>query len=146
MTWQTIKIPDILDHNQAFSVRFSYHHLNFGPFEKRTHINHLNTRLVQDSDGYRNYNGGSNTKRVQYSKGGMRSEFEWCLVFEWLIKWRSFCQKKHSRSEKHGNFLGILNINGTCDQFNTAFMPKFVLQNAKKNYRNCQNGQQKHLN
>ena len=31
---------------------FSDHHLNTGPFDNRTQINHSNTRLVQYSDGY----------------------------------------------------------------------------------------------
>ena len=46
-TWRTIQIQDISDHNQAFSVRFSDHHLNTGPFDNPTHIYHLNTRLVR---------------------------------------------------------------------------------------------------
>ena len=31
-------IPDILDHKQAFSVRFLDNHLNTGPFDNRTQI------------------------------------------------------------------------------------------------------------
>ena len=38
--------------NWLFSVRFSDHHLNTEPFDNRTQIYHLNTRLVQFSDGY----------------------------------------------------------------------------------------------
>ena len=35
-----------------FSVRFSDHHLNTKPFDNQTQIYHLNTKLVQYSDGY----------------------------------------------------------------------------------------------
>ena len=52
MTWRTIQIQDILDHKQAFSVWFSDHHLNTGQFDNRTQICHLNTRLIQYSDGF----------------------------------------------------------------------------------------------
>ena len=38
--------------NRLFSVRFSDHHLNTWPFDNRTQMYHLNTRLVQYSDGY----------------------------------------------------------------------------------------------
>ena len=38
--------------NRLFSVRFSDHHLNTGPFDNQTQIYHLNTRLVRYSDGY----------------------------------------------------------------------------------------------
>ena len=51
VAWRTIQIPNILDHKQAFSVRFSDHHLNTRPFENPTHIYHLSTRLVRYSDG-----------------------------------------------------------------------------------------------
>ena len=37
--------------NKFFSLRFSYHP-NIGPFDNRTQIYHLNTRLVQYSNGY----------------------------------------------------------------------------------------------
>ena len=40
--------------NRLFSVRFSDHHLNTGPFDNWTLIYHLNTRLVSYSDGYCN--------------------------------------------------------------------------------------------
>ena len=43
----TIRFRDILEHKQAFSVQFSDHHSNTGPFANRTHIYHLNTRLVR---------------------------------------------------------------------------------------------------
>ena len=43
-------IPDMLDHKQALSVRFSDHNWNIGPFDNRTQIYYLNTRLVQYSD------------------------------------------------------------------------------------------------
>ena len=52
MTWPTIGKLDILDHKQAFSVRFSDHHLNTGPFDNPTQIYHLNTTLVGHPDGY----------------------------------------------------------------------------------------------
>ena len=54
MTWLTIWIPDTLDHNLAFSVRFSNHHLNTGAFDNWTQIYLLNTRLVWYSDVYCN--------------------------------------------------------------------------------------------
>ena len=39
--------------NRLFSVRFSNHHLNTGPFDNRKHLYHWNTRLVWwYSDGY----------------------------------------------------------------------------------------------
>ena len=50
--WWTIWIPYILNHKQAFSVRFSEHHSNTGLFDYRTHIYHSNTRIVRYSDGY----------------------------------------------------------------------------------------------
>ena len=52
MTWQTIWVLDILDHKPDFFVRFSDHHWSTGPFDNRTQIYHLNTRLVRYSDGY----------------------------------------------------------------------------------------------
>ena len=42
----------ILNHKLDFLVRFSDRHLNTGPFDNQTQIYHLNTRLVQYSDGY----------------------------------------------------------------------------------------------
>ena len=33
VTWQTFRIPDIFDHKQGFSVRFSDPHSNTGPFD-----------------------------------------------------------------------------------------------------------------
>ena len=50
MTWQTIWILDILDHNQALSVWFSDHHLNIELFDNQTQNYHLNTQLVWYSD------------------------------------------------------------------------------------------------
>ena len=38
--------------NRLFSVQFSDHHLNTGPFDNQTQIYHSNIRLVQYSDGY----------------------------------------------------------------------------------------------
>ena len=38
--------------NRPFSVHFSDHHFNDGLFDNWTQIYHLNTRLVQYSDGY----------------------------------------------------------------------------------------------
>ena len=38
VTWRTIQIPDILDHKQAFSVRFSDHHLNTRPYDNWTSL------------------------------------------------------------------------------------------------------------
>ena len=38
MTWRTILIPDILDQNRPFSVRFSDQHSNTGPFDNFTQI------------------------------------------------------------------------------------------------------------
>ena len=38
--------------NRLFSVRFSDHHSNTWPFDNRTQILHLNTRLARYSDGY----------------------------------------------------------------------------------------------
>ena len=38
--------------NRLFSVRFSDHHSNTGPFDMRKQIQHLKTRLVWYSDGY----------------------------------------------------------------------------------------------
>ena len=52
MIWQTIWIPDIQDHKTDIFVWFSDHHLTFKPFAKRTHLDHLNTRLVWYSDSY----------------------------------------------------------------------------------------------
>ena len=58
---QMVKSCDLADHlnnghfgsrSGFFSVCFSDHHLNTGPFDNRTQINHLNTRLVRYSDGY----------------------------------------------------------------------------------------------
>ena len=46
------QIPNILNHKQAFSVRISDHHSNTEPFDNRTQIYHLNTKLVRYSDGY----------------------------------------------------------------------------------------------
>ena len=37
---------------RLFSVRFSDHHSNSGPFDNWTQIHHLNTRIVRYSDGY----------------------------------------------------------------------------------------------
>ena len=36
-------MPDILDHEQAFSVQFSDHQLNTRQFYNQTQINHLNS-------------------------------------------------------------------------------------------------------
>ena len=47
MTWPPTQIPDNLDHQQAFTVRFSDHHLNTKPIDNGTQIYHPNTRLVQ---------------------------------------------------------------------------------------------------
>ena len=51
---QTIWIPDILDHKTDIFVRFSDCHSKTGPFDNQTCLDHLNTRLVQYSDGYSN--------------------------------------------------------------------------------------------
>ena len=48
-------MPDIWDHKQVFSVRFSDHHSNTGPFDNRTQIYCLNTRLVRYSDSHCTY-------------------------------------------------------------------------------------------
>ena len=45
-------MPNISDHKQAFSVRFSDHHSNTRPFDNQTQIYHLNIRLVWYLDGY----------------------------------------------------------------------------------------------
>ena len=45
-----VKSHDLADHILAFSVRFSDHHFNTRPFDKRTQIYHLNNRLVGYSD------------------------------------------------------------------------------------------------
>ena len=47
-----ILIPNILDHKQAFLIRFSDHHLNTKSFDNQTQFYHLNTGLVQYLDGY----------------------------------------------------------------------------------------------
>ena len=51
---QMVKSHDFTDHlntiNRLFSVRFSDHHSNTGPFDNPTQIYHLNTRLVRYSD------------------------------------------------------------------------------------------------
>ena len=54
VTWLGIPFDyrNILDHKQAFSVWFSDQHLSTGPFDYRTQIYHLNTRLALYSDGY----------------------------------------------------------------------------------------------
>ena len=48
----------ILDHKLAFSDRFSNHHQNTEPFDNRTQIYHLNTKLVWYSDAYCTLNNG----------------------------------------------------------------------------------------
>ena len=50
MTWRTIRIPDILDHKQAFFRQVFRPLSNTGPFDNQTN-GHLNTRLVQYKDG-----------------------------------------------------------------------------------------------
>ena len=43
VTCRTIQILDILDHEQAFFILFSDHHLNSRPFDNETQIYNLNT-------------------------------------------------------------------------------------------------------
>ena len=54
VTWlgRPFKYQTIWTINSLFSIQFSDNHLNTGPFDNRTQIYHLNTRLVWHSDGY----------------------------------------------------------------------------------------------
>ena len=51
-TWWTIWFQTFWTINRLFSVQFSDHHSNTGPFDNWTQIYHLNTRQVRYSDGY----------------------------------------------------------------------------------------------
>ena len=49
---QMVSVLDIFNHKQAFSVQFLHHHSNTRPFDNRTQIYYLNTRIKRYSDGY----------------------------------------------------------------------------------------------
>ena len=82
VTWRTIWIPDILDHNQAFSVWFSDHHSNTGSFDNRTQIYYSNTRLD-----------GIQMVTVFHTKAKSRSCFDFNFSFY-------FGQISHNAAEK----------------------------------------------
>ena len=73
---------DNWDHEQAFSVQFSGHHLNTRPFDNQTQIYHSNTRLVWYSDGHCRYRNGPDHLNT--------GPFE-TWTFNWfLTKWLQF--------------------------------------------------------
>ena len=97
MTWRTIWIPNIWTINRLFSVQFSVHHLNTGPFDNRTQIHHLNLRQVRYTD--------CNCTRITKV-----SIYRWWLVFshcpDWLHKLWPQYQYRDSNTE---NVLQLLN-------------------------------------
>ena len=78
-------------HKQAFSVRFSDHHWNSGPFDNQTQIYHLNTRLVRYSDGYCIYlfmqiNKSSNKMWQSYFVSSKKIELKFTSIINfWLL-------------------------------------------------------------
>ena len=82
VTQATIQISDILDHKPDFSVRFSNHNLNTGPFYNLTKIYHLNTGLDQNSDGYC-------TRLAQFVHLTNSLDFERCRKLAFILVWHS---------------------------------------------------------
>ena len=94
---------------RLFSVRFTYHYLNTGPFDNQAQIHHLKTRLVQYSNGYctvKFHNGTENlqTAVFTFAAVGTRHEgfctpahltrfdgFTFLLTFQYLRPQISIC-------------------------------------------------------
>ena len=52
MIWRTFRISHILDHNTDLFVRFLNSHSKSRPHGNQADLDHLNTRLVELSNGY----------------------------------------------------------------------------------------------